>query len=428
MLSKGKATFDIVIANINSPDFYGFKLLQQATKMDLLVMLMLDNEDAATMAKGLEEGAFLCVTKPITMDTVKYLWQHVLREKIWKLKAHRRYGRTAIYDNGFGEEGSEVYMAFENDEEKYHLKGYARGERIRNEDEVSDIEDDMNPGFMKRKVWTEWTEELHEKFVDAVMQLGEGRCYPKEILDLMNVPGLTRMQVASHLQKCRGGTWLPPNERKYKTGSPGSSSPKEARAPRSRTRRFGSMPIVGINPHDNQEVNQEKSTLDHEELYVNSSVGDNSTTSSDAEGYRPHIQPQDGYNNIPYGHVENNAGELNMWHLGLSLGMDDSYMSGERFLYGDQVMAGNGVGSGSLSHQGNNARGDTFEFRNGDFMVRNSSASQQEVGANNYNGNLHALDLEQLYSMQIPGVADVRNGQRIHEESGSVGYSKEGQR
>ncbi|XP_057789995.1 two-component response regulator-like APRR2 [Salvia miltiorrhiza] len=66
---------------------------------------------------------------------------------------------------------------------------------------------------IRSKVWTEWTQELHDKFMFAVRQLGPGRCYPKDILEVMNVPGLTRMQVASHLQKCRIGSWTPPNER-----------------------------------------------------------------------------------------------------------------------------------------------------------------------------------------------------------------------
>jgi two-component response regulator (ARR-B family) len=38
------------------------------------------------------------------------------------------------------------------------------------------------------------------QFVDAVNQLGVDKAVPKRILDLMNVEGLTRENVASHLQ------------------------------------------------------------------------------------------------------------------------------------------------------------------------------------------------------------------------------------
>ena len=48
-----------------------------------------------------------------------------------------------------------------------------------------------------------WSAELHQQFVNAVNQLGIDKAVPKRILDLMNVQGLTRENVASHLQKYR---------------------------------------------------------------------------------------------------------------------------------------------------------------------------------------------------------------------------------
>lgn len=46
----------------------------------------------------------------------------------------------------------------------------------------------------------DWTSELHKKFVQAVEQLGVDQAIPSRILELMNVKGLTRHNVASHLQ------------------------------------------------------------------------------------------------------------------------------------------------------------------------------------------------------------------------------------
>ncbi|MCD7460967.1 hypothetical protein HAX54_044922 [Datura stramonium] len=54
---------------------------------------------------------------------------------------------------------------------------------------------------VRRKACIEWTGDLHAKFIKVVQQLGEGRCFPKDILVEMNVSGLIRMQVASHLQR-----------------------------------------------------------------------------------------------------------------------------------------------------------------------------------------------------------------------------------
>ncbi|KAL4574483.1 hypothetical protein LXL04_021315 [Taraxacum kok-saghyz] len=71
-----------------------------------------------------------------------------------------------------------------------------------------------------------WTGDLHRKFVEAINLLGKEKAYPTTILDVMKVPGLTRSQVSSHLQKyqdhkknIKNPTLVPQNQR-------GSSSRK----------------------------------------------------------------------------------------------------------------------------------------------------------------------------------------------------------
>lgn len=48
-----------------------------------------------------------------------------------------------------------------------------------------------------------WTPQLHKRFVDVVSHLGLKDAAPKAIMQMMNVEGLTRENVASHLQKYR---------------------------------------------------------------------------------------------------------------------------------------------------------------------------------------------------------------------------------
>ncbi|XP_004511768.1 two-component response regulator-like APRR2 isoform X2 [Cicer arietinum] len=55
----------------------------------------------------------------------------------------------------------------------------------------------------RKKMKVDWTPELHKKFVKAVEQLGIDQAIPSRILELMKVDGLTRHNVASHLQKYR---------------------------------------------------------------------------------------------------------------------------------------------------------------------------------------------------------------------------------
>ncbi|XP_039019615.1 transcription activator GLK1-like [Hibiscus syriacus] len=55
----------------------------------------------------------------------------------------------------------------------------------------------------KRKTKVDWTPELHQRFVQAVEQLGVEKAVPSRILELMGIDCLTRHNIASHLQKYR---------------------------------------------------------------------------------------------------------------------------------------------------------------------------------------------------------------------------------
>ncbi|XAR70595.1 hypothetical protein NMG60_11027500 [Bertholletia excelsa] len=60
-----------------------------------------------------------------------------------------------------------------------------------------------NKANRKKMKQLDWTPELHKKFIQAVEQLGVDQAIPSRILELMKVEGLTRHNVASHLQKYR---------------------------------------------------------------------------------------------------------------------------------------------------------------------------------------------------------------------------------
>ncbi|KAJ0240348.1 Transcription factor BOA [Hirschfeldia incana] len=62
--------------------------------------------------------------------------------------------------------------------------------------------EDLNGKTLKRARLV-WTPQLHKRFVDVVAHLGIKNAVPKTIMQLMNVEGLTRENVASHLQKYR---------------------------------------------------------------------------------------------------------------------------------------------------------------------------------------------------------------------------------
>ncbi|KAL3632881.1 hypothetical protein CASFOL_025865 [Castilleja foliolosa] len=221
VLSSGKVRVDFIMANINSPDLLGFKLMQQAAAIEIPLFVMTTDDNALTAMRVLQNGAYGYVKKPPSREVLMCLWQHVLREKIKKTSTKQKEVQMMIapnYNGLGGIIGNPSNMI--NDKLIHDYKEINRQQ--------------VDVGKIKRKVCTEWTQDLHDKFMYAVKTLGDGRCFPKEILEMMDVPGLTRMQVASHLQKCRNYNW---QERKSMSNARHNEPSGQHKA-----KRFGSMP------------------------------------------------------------------------------------------------------------------------------------------------------------------------------------------
>ncbi|KAK1292153.1 putative two-component response regulator ARR20 [Acorus calamus] len=137
---------------------------------------VMSNEEGmdAFMAKGARD----CLIKPISNESLKYLWKHTVKKC-----------KNMEQSSNYVDEGNVLLLAQDDN---------------MNNGEVEDMNmDSQSPTSKKRVVWTS---DIEIPFLEAVNELGERAC-PKAILEHMNKSNpksnLTRQNIASHLQKHR---------------------------------------------------------------------------------------------------------------------------------------------------------------------------------------------------------------------------------
>ncbi|KAK4367707.1 hypothetical protein RND71_011499 [Anisodus tanguticus] len=128
-----------------------------------------------SIVEGIKHGASDYLVKPIKMEDVKNIFQHVTT-RIKLIIASQKKNKNSLLQ----------------DEDEETSTDQSRGESC--------------PPRKKNRM--RWSKELHHKFLDAYYQLevdNLDKVVPKRILEIMNEPGITREKVASHLQKFRNG-------------------------------------------------------------------------------------------------------------------------------------------------------------------------------------------------------------------------------
>ncbi|GMY18205.1 two-component response regulator ORR21-like [Fagus crenata] len=201
LLRERKGCFDVVLSDVHMPDMDGFILLEHVgLEMDLPVIMMSADGRTSAVMKGIRHGACDYLIKPIREEELKNIWQHVVRKKWNENKEVEHSGSLEENDRHKRGNDDSEYASSANEGTEGILKGQKKRSNVKDEDDGELDNDDPSTSKKPRVVWSV---ELHQQFVNAVNQLGLDKAVPKRILELMNVPGLTRENVASHLQKFR---------------------------------------------------------------------------------------------------------------------------------------------------------------------------------------------------------------------------------
>ncbi|PKI66294.1 two-component response regulator ARR2-like [Punica granatum] len=190
-LRQNKDVFDLLLSNDIVSGMDGFNLLRDISmEFDIPVIIMSGDDRRTRIIKSIEHGFCACLVKPIQKKALMDIWKHVIQKRKCKFKDLVRV------------RGPENRNSPEPNFDHAH-KSPKNSKRKNNGGDSSEHEQNdaiLTPMKKQRVVWDS---ALHDQFVSAVTYLGINEAVPKKILELMNVPGLTRENVASHLQKYR---------------------------------------------------------------------------------------------------------------------------------------------------------------------------------------------------------------------------------
>ena len=136
---------------------------------EMFISVLSANGDTKLVMKGISHGACDYLLKPVRMEELKNIWQHVIRRKKFDSKEKNKTSNldkpTSDSGNGHGSSG-----AVNSDQNEKLTK--KRKDQDEDEDEEQENDHDNEDPSTQKKPRVVWSVELHRKFVAAVNQLG----------------------------------------------------------------------------------------------------------------------------------------------------------------------------------------------------------------------------------------------------------------
>ncbi|KAI3444621.1 hypothetical protein Pfo_001286 [Paulownia fortunei] len=196
-----KDRLDLVLTNAHKLESNGMVIVQHIQKKLNLPVILMCADKMKIVSKGEPFSFAAYVLKGLSKSDVNNLWQSALEKEKDKMVAacqEENVKRASMFNVAFETNKTSASIS----EAACFNQRNKRKEPPREKNEKSEGSEEDPP--MAKKPRVVWTIEMHQKFLEAIEVIGYDKAVPKKIVEVMGIPGLTRENVASHLQKFRG--------------------------------------------------------------------------------------------------------------------------------------------------------------------------------------------------------------------------------
>ncbi|GMN68582.1 hypothetical protein TIFTF001_037642 [Ficus carica] len=196
LAKKRRSGYQVILTDVHFPDMEKYEFIEKMKLFSKFPFVIMSAEvgDQAKYNGLVKGGAQLYLDKPVSMDDLKSLWQIAYRQPYMYYPVECIDFEEAIALNDDAESRVSIIKAMNRQKVKRESR---RGAVSGNQENVNDA------ATSSKRPKLIWTDELHKMFLQAIDMIGIEGARPKAIQQLMNVPGLTRENISSHLQKYR---------------------------------------------------------------------------------------------------------------------------------------------------------------------------------------------------------------------------------
>ncbi|KAL9409609.1 hypothetical protein AB3S75_047929 [Citrus x aurantiifolia] len=192
---------DLVVTDLHMPEMNGIELQKEINEefTHLPVMVMSSDDRESVIMKALASGVAFYILKPLNPDDLKNVWQYAMTYKKAKSISTDEIGSFELAGFSADKFSLDDIVSRSSVNERNKNKNDSK----RKASKKGKGKQTQQNATAPKKPKVAWTDSLHNRFLQAIRHIGLEKAVPKKILEFMNVPGITRENVASHLQKYR---------------------------------------------------------------------------------------------------------------------------------------------------------------------------------------------------------------------------------